>query len=93
MKNIHTGNWGDSLLQSMPIPIEFETNEDGWPIGYKVLVMIPNNRPWLMSPNLEYEAIWENNQLESHATPDILNPYCGIHGTKRIDDLESWWHH
>lgn len=76
---------------------EFELDEDGiTPLGYKVLVYIPNLCPWYISPNFiesikwGNRGVWENHKIRAHFTPNLSGPE-GIHGTKTLKDLEPWW--
>lgn len=87
LRNIPIMKW-DSADEEFP---EFELDDDGvTPVGYKVLVHIPKETDWLLSPNLIYNSVWMNNQLKAHSTPNIYD-FNGIHGTKTFDDLEPWW--
>lgn len=82
-------------LNNIELPLgdvpEFELDDDGvTPVGYKVLLHVPKETKWLLSPNLIYKGIWKDNQIRAHYTPNAYD-HAGIHGTKTFDDLEPWW--
>ena len=98
IKNIY------KALNNIPDPerplhvVPFEQDINGTLYGYKVLARTQPDE-WLKSPTYislrlrgDIPYTWENNELTSWKEPTFSSA-AGIHGTKRLDDLQEWIDH